>query len=106
MIRQKLPTTMIQQYTTYLKTPGAYQALRETAKQIIPENVDEIIDNTVNLKIPVLIIWGENDQILSLSSGQRLHYDIKDSEFVIIPESGHDPHEEKPAETIQAMTHF
>ena len=102
----KITEAMIQQYTTYLKYPGAYYALRETAKQIIPENVDEIIDQTVNLKIPVLIIWGENDQVLPLSSGQRLHYDIKDSEFVIIPESGHDPHEEKPAETIQAMTDF
>ncbi len=93
----KITEDMIRQYTTYLKTPGAYHALRETAKQIIPENVDEIIDQTVNLKIPVLIIWGENDQILPLSSGQRLHYDIKDSEFVIIPESGHNVHEEKPA---------
>ena len=102
----KITDAMIQQYTSYLKYPGAHYALRQTAKQIIPENVDEIIDQTINLKIPVLIIWGENDQVLPLSSGQRLHYDIKDSEFVIIPESGHDPHEEKPAETIQAMTSF
>ena len=102
----KITEDMISQYTTYLKTPGAYHALRETAKQIIPENVDEIIDQTVNLKIPALIIWGENDQILPLSSGQRFHDDIKDSEFVIIPESGHNVHEEKPAETIQAMTDF
>ncbi len=97
---------MIRQYTTYLKTPGAYQALRETAKHIIPDNIDDIIDQTVNLDIPVLIIWGENDQVLALSSGQRLHQDIKDSEFVIIPDAGHDPHEEKPAETIQAMADF
>lgn len=104
--QSKITEAMIQQYVDYLKIPGAHQALRETAKQIIPANVDEIIDQTVNLNIPVLIIWGENDQVLPLSSGQRLHYDIKDSEFVIIPDAGHDPHEEKPAETIQAMTSF
>lgn len=102
----KITESMISQYAAYLKTPGAYPALRQTAKQIIPENVDDIIDQTVNLNIPVLIIWGENDQILPLSSGQRLHYDIKGSEFVIIPEAGHNVHEEKPAETIQAMTSF
>jgi pimeloyl-ACP methyl ester carboxylesterase len=102
----KITEAMIRQYTTYLKSPGAYYALRQTAKQIIPANVDEIIDQTVNLKIPVLIIWGEDDRILPLESGQRLHEDIKNSELVIIPGSGHDPHEEKPAETIQAITDF
>jgi pimeloyl-ACP methyl ester carboxylesterase len=102
----KITEAMIQQYTTYLKSPGAYYALRQTAKQIIPDNVDEIIDQTVNLKLPVLILWGDQDRILPLESGQQLHEDIKDSELVIIPGSGHDPHEEKPAETIQAMTDF
>jgi pimeloyl-ACP methyl ester carboxylesterase len=102
----KITEAMISQYSTYLKLPGAYPALRQTAKQLIPANVDEVIEKTINLKIPVLIVWGENDQILPLSSGQRLHFDIKDSEFVIIPECGHDPHEEKPDATIQAITAF
>ncbi|MBM4287519.1 MAG: alpha/beta hydrolase [Deltaproteobacteria bacterium] len=104
--KEKITDEMIRTYCTYLQLPGAHYALRQTAYQIVPDNVDEIIDQTVRLKLPVLIIWGENDQILALSSGQRLHYDIKKSEFVIIPESGHNPHEEKPAETIRAMASF
>ena len=104
--QSKITEAMIQQYVTYLKSPGAYYALRQTAKEIIPANVDEIIDQTVNLKIPVLLIWGEDDRILPLESGRQLHEDIKGSELVIIPGSGHDPHEEKPAETIQAMESF
>lgn len=104
--QSKVTEAMIQQYVSYLKTPNAYYAARETAKQIVPDNVDEIIDRTIHLEIPVLIIWGEEDKILALSSGQRLHYDIKGSEFVIIPEAGHNVHEDKPAETIQAMEGF
>lgn len=96
----------MQPYLDALKTPGAHYALRQTARQLIPKNVDEIIDKTVNLDIPVLIIWGENDQVLTLSSGQRLHYDVKTSEFVIIPGAGHNPHEEQTEATIGAMESF
>lgn len=102
----KITEDMIQQYVTYLKTPGAYHALRQTARQIIPENVDDIIDRTVNLKLPVLLIWGENDRILPLESGRRLQEDIQGSELVVIPGVGHDPHEENPVATIQAIADF
>jgi pimeloyl-ACP methyl ester carboxylesterase len=102
----KITEAMIQQYAAYLKSPGAYYALRQTARQIIPDNVDEIIQQTIDLKIPVLIIWGEEDRILPLKNGRQLHENLKGSELIVIPGSGHSPHEEKPAETIQAITDF
>lgn len=104
--KTNITAARMQPYLDSLKTPGAHYALRQTAKQLIPENVDEIIEKTVNLDIPVLIIWGENDQVLPLSSGQRLHHDVKVSEFVIIPNAGHNPHEEQTEATIEAMEAF
>jgi len=44
------------------------------------------------MKKPVLIIWGENDQEVPLLVGEEIHSNIIDSDFVVLPDSGHNPH--------------
>jgi pimeloyl-ACP methyl ester carboxylesterase len=41
------------------------------------------------LKMPVLIVWGEEDRILPLSQGERMHSLIPQSELEVFPGCGH-----------------
>ena len=42
-----------------------------------------------NLKMPVLIVWGEVDQITPLSEGQKMHQLIPQSQMNVVPGCGH-----------------
>lgn len=44
---------------------------------------------------PTLIIWGEEDHVIPIKNGYKLHQDILNSRFVILKDCGHVPPEEK-----------
>ena len=44
---------------------------------------------------PTLIIWGEEDHVVPLRDGDSLHRSILNSRFVVLPNCGHVPQEEK-----------
>jgi pimeloyl-ACP methyl ester carboxylesterase len=103
---KKITKDIVKNYGNFLDTSGAYHALISTAHQVFPRNVDWIISNYKNIKIPVLLIWGDHDHIIPLSIGQRLSKDIPNSKLVIVPECGHIPQEEKPKETAKIISDF
>ncbi len=90
----------------FLKMPGAWEALRETAKQIYWEDLDAVRDALARFTLPALILWGEQDRLFSVDSARQLQKVIPGAELVIIPNAGHNPHEEQPAATLAAMTSF
>lgn len=44
---------------------------------------------------PTLIIWGEEDHVIPIKNGYKLHEEILNSRFVILKDCGHVPPEEK-----------
>ena len=44
---------------------------------------------------PTLIIWGEEDHVIPIINGYKLHQEILNSRFVILKDCGHVPQEEK-----------
>lgn len=59
-----------------------------------------------NFNMPVLIITGDNDRIVPTEQSIRLASEIPNAQLVVIPQSGHVPHEEKPQEFMQAVISF
>lgn len=51
----------------------------------------------------VSIIWGENDSLFPVEIGKYINQKIKSSEFYSIPNCGHCPHLEKPAQLAQLL---
>ncbi|GBF80812.1 alpha/beta fold hydrolase [Aphanothece sacrum] len=49
-----------------------------------------------NLKIPTIIIWGENDKILGTKDATKFQELIPDNELIWIAKCGHVPHLEQP----------
>jgi abhydrolase domain-containing protein 6 len=51
------------------------------------------------LKLPVLVIWGDHDRILHVSTTQILKRTLPDAEIIIMKDCGHMPMLERPEET-------
>jgi abhydrolase domain-containing protein 6 len=58
------------------------------------------------IKAPTLIVWGDSDKVLDISSVPIFRKGIKNSQSVIIKECGHLPMLEKPQETAAAYKEF
>jgi pimeloyl-ACP methyl ester carboxylesterase len=56
--------------------------------------------------LPVLVITGDDDRIVPTEQSVRLAGEIQNAELVVIAQCGHVPHEECPAEFMQAVTDF
>ncbi len=102
----KITDEAIAAYAHYGSLPGAVEAFVETAKQIIPQNMEALIAQYCTVRVPTLIIWGEQDEVIPLKVARNFNRDIPDSQLVILPHCGHIPHEEKPLETQRVINDF
>jgi pimeloyl-ACP methyl ester carboxylesterase len=95
-----------ERYKRYFRGRGLAYTLRATIRCIDPEVYANIGEQYRKITIPALIIWGEHDLIVKLKYGRMLHDDLPGSRLKIIERCGHNPHEERPAETFAAMEEF
>ncbi len=66
-----------------------------------------ILESKLNkITAPTLIVWGDSDRVLSISSVPIFEKKIKNSKSVIIKECGHVPMMEKPEETASIYKDF
>jgi pimeloyl-ACP methyl ester carboxylesterase len=63
-------------------------------------------DTLRKIDTPCLLIWGEQDKVVPLHIGKRLHKDLKNSELIILKETGHLVPEEQPEEVYSHMKVF
>jgi pimeloyl-ACP methyl ester carboxylesterase len=58
------------------------------------------------LRMPALVLWGEADQIVPVSVGQALADALPHAHFHVLPECGHLPTLEEPAECAELFVEF
>ena len=102
----KITEEMVKIYGSYVGLKGSPHALSTTAQQIIPEDMNRIIDKYKSIKAPVLVIWGGNDTIIPLSIGEKLAGEIANAQFKVIERCGHVPQEECPEQTLRSIDAF
>ncbi len=56
--------------------------------------------------IPVLILWGESDNVLPIKIGRELHSKLSRSALSVLPDAGHVPHWERPDEFARVVEGF
>lgn len=54
----------------------------------------------------MLIVHGENDRLVPASNSRRLALLLPNARLVIMPQTGHIPHEERPEEFLEAVHTF
>ncbi|MBU0708421.1 alpha/beta hydrolase [Patescibacteria group bacterium] len=78
-------------------------SLEGTFKKIINRDLNEIYPQ---IKIPTLIIWGENDKVTPLKEGLKIQQLIPDSQLKIIENAGHHVFLEKPEQFCKILLEF
>lgn len=58
------------------------------------------------IDVPALVVWGSNDQLISVHAGSRAAQQFPNGELVVLERTGHIPMEERPEELLQAMIPF
>jgi pimeloyl-ACP methyl ester carboxylesterase len=65
-----------------------------------------LLDRLRTLDLPVHVIWGESDGIVSTEYGKAYAAAIPMAKFTVLPRSGHLPQVETPEELLGAITDF
>jgi pimeloyl-ACP methyl ester carboxylesterase len=98
----------INTYAYFGSLPGAAAAISRTARQLVlsDQEMQALIEQYKTITVPVLIIWGQEDELVPLEVGEKFKRDIPNSELVVLPRCGHIPLEEEPLATRQAVMEF
>jgi pimeloyl-ACP methyl ester carboxylesterase len=94
---------LVQAYLDRLRIEGvaeAYYGL--TAPSRTPSERVEL----EKIAVPALVVWGRQDEVISLAAGRRAAARLPRSEFVAIEKCGHLPMEERPEEFLRAVLPF
>ncbi len=104
--KSKVSEEIVERYLPFYYKKAFRYVYLKTVKGLPPANYEEMIKKYSEIKIPLLIIWGDSDPVLPVLHGKRLHQLIPCSKLSVIPCCGHVPQEEKALETYQEITNF
>ncbi|HEX9080450.1 MAG TPA: alpha/beta hydrolase [Desulfuromonadaceae bacterium] len=104
--RDSITGRLIERYAAGYRGHDVPPALARTVRQLVPSDAAHLAARYAGLPIPVLLVWGEHDRIVGPWQGERLHRILPDSRLAIIPDCGHNPHEERPRETFALIHDF
>ncbi|MBI5354706.1 MAG: alpha/beta hydrolase [Chloroflexi bacterium] len=65
-----------------------------------------LVEQLAELTLPTLVITGDDDRIVPTEQSLRLADELPNATLSVIPQCGHVPHEECPAEFMQAVIEF
>ncbi len=101
-----IPQSSIRYAAQMLSLPLAKYAYLKTVNSIIPDDILKMQKRYKNIKIPTLILWGEDDVSIRIRMAYRLHRALPNSQLKILKGIGHMPQEEKPKVVIDAIRTF
>lgn len=98
----KINEPMVDRYYDLLLREGNREAVIDMFGSRKPAAYEQI----ATIRMPTLIIWGDQDRLIDVSNATRFHQDIPGSRLLVIKGSGHVPMEESPKEVIGAVMDF
>lgn len=104
--QERITGQLVERYAAGYRRKGAACALARTVRQIVPSTSAELTARYNTLSIPVLILWGEHDRIVKPWQAEQLQTELPDSQLILIPDCGHNPHEELPEVTFGLIRDF
>jgi pimeloyl-ACP methyl ester carboxylesterase len=82
---------------------AAYLSTLRNLAPFVSRQQKELPERLARLAVPTLVIWGEDDRIVSLASGTALAQIQTSARLVTLPQTGHQPQQECPQALIQAI---
>lgn len=103
---EKVDSKLVDEYARALEKPGYTKVLARLRSEFFSDEFDRMAKGYKQLKLPLLIVWGQNDKWLPVRFGERLHRSVKGSRLVVIENCGHLPHQELPELVNPMLTDF
>jgi pimeloyl-ACP methyl ester carboxylesterase len=96
----------LHRYAYFAGLPGSQHALTQTALQISPPDLEQLSRQIRQVRMPTLILWGDQDRTVPVENAHRFHQDIKGSMLRLLPQTGHMSPEERPEQVIDFIEKF
>lgn len=104
--KSKVTEERVDRYSQFMSSQASKQALIASAKQMLAANALAASGRIRGVKVPTLIIWGEDDPVIPVEHGYRLRSDIENSSLETLSACGHVPQEEKPLDTARIICDY
>jgi len=104
--RRLVTPERVERYAKYYGIRGSGYSFRQSAEQVVPPNVNAILDHVRTIRTPTSLIWGREDYVVPIEYGYMLNALIATSTLTLLDDCGHIPNEEKPRETAAILSSF
>jgi pimeloyl-ACP methyl ester carboxylesterase len=102
----KIEDSEVEVYAAPLRTAAGKHAIIHSARQIVPEDLEEIAERYKSITLPTLILWCDHDRIVPLDVGLKLRRTLPNSTLRLVENCGHMPQEEQPEQTLKLLKDF
>ncbi|MGH6866017.1 MAG: alpha/beta fold hydrolase [Methyloceanibacter sp.] len=102
----KIDEAEVETYAAPLRTAAGKHAIIHSARQIVPEGLEEISKRYRSIELPTLIVWCDHDRIVPLDVGLKLRRTLPNSTLKVVKKCGHMPHEEQSEATLGLIKGF
>ncbi len=99
----RLSGQTLTRYHDLMRGPGSREALLERMQQTILIPPEPLLKT---IKGPVLLLWGEDDGMIPIANAADYQRNLANATLVRLPNSGHVPQEETPAQSLQPVRAF
>ena len=82
------------------------EVLYQQIRLLLPQYTNSVSSDLHLTEHPVLIIWGNEDQIIPVEYANRLNRDIPNSQLVLVPDAGHYVLFDAPGAVADALNNF
>lgn len=84
-------------------TPEGLELFAEHARALDSRHTEAAVPALARLRIPVEVVWGEQDPFQTVHWGERLAADLPTAELIRIPDASHFAPADSPAEVATAL---
>ena len=99
-------TERAQEYAGYITSREHRRAIAQIARALDMAVLSRYVPLLKTIKIPTLIIWGDEDRVIPLANGRRLERDLANAHLFVIERCGYLPQEERPEDVIALMRRY
>jgi len=99
----KISEDLVDRYFDLTLRNGNRQAFVDRMKMVYDTSYLKQINR---IQQPTLVLWGEEDLLITRASAYRFHHDLPNDTLVMLKNSGHVPMEESPEESLAAVLSF
>ena len=99
----KITDEMVREYFERLRVEGVTDAYHGLTAPIRTRSETVVLER---IEVPTLIVWGAQDELISVHAGRRAAQRMPRAEFAVLDKTGHIPMEERPEELLELALPF